>query len=104
MSAENLLSRPWNHGNRIPRTNLHAQRAAGADVVLGFDVGGGGLVAHAHEAVVPRGDCDAGFAAGALVVIDEGHSRGELFSNIGLWGFVAHILNRESNTEGLYRQ
>jgi hypothetical protein len=71
------LSRIWagNHDYGIPRTNLHAEGAARAGVVVGFYVGGERLVADADQAIVPWGHGDAGFTTGALVIIDERYAR-----------------------------
>ena len=66
---------PRYHGYCIPRTNLHAQCAAGADVVLDDDVRRQRVFAHTHKACVVRGHGDAGFTAGALVVVDERNFR-----------------------------
>ena len=70
-----LSRRPRNPRPSIPRTNLHAKCAAGAGVVVDFNVGGEWKFTETDEASVVRRDRDAGFATGALVVVDKRHAR-----------------------------
>ena len=74
-SEKKLLRRPRHHRNGIPRTNLHTERAPCADIIIHGDVGGEGVFAFADQAGFVRRDGNTGFAAGALVVIDDGHAR-----------------------------
>jgi hypothetical protein len=71
-SEEFLGGGAGNHRNGIPWTDLHAQRAAGAGVVVGFYVGGVGIDGNPDKAVVPGRHRNAGLAAGALVIVNQG--------------------------------
>lgn len=63
---------PRDHRYSIPGADLHAERAAGASVVIGLHAGGGRFVTDANEAIVPRSDRDTRFTTSALIEIHKG--------------------------------